>query len=115
MTYRDIVGRLNLNPSTIIFIISLIIRAPLIYTPPRNGLYNGDELTLAFSILDRWLGLPATNLYWPAVPLQLGTFIFFAPNFLLALLTDRSLDKLTHEIFAHYQDPSSIILVLRIF
>src|SRR5262249_25796155 len=48
-------------------------------------------------------------------PLQLGTFIFFAPNFLLALLTDRSLDKLTHEIFAHYQDPSSIILVLRIF
>ena len=108
-------GRINLSASAIIFISGLVIRAPLICIPPSNGLYNVDELTLAFSILDRWLGLPATNLYWPAVPLQLGAFIFFAPEFSVALLTDRSLDKLTHVIFAHYQDPSSIILILRIF
>jgi hypothetical protein len=107
-------GRINLSPSAIIFISGLLIRTPLICLPPSNGLYNLDELVLSFSMLDRWLGLPATNLYWPAVPLQLGAFIFYAPQFTVALLTDRSLDKLTHVIFAHYQDPSSIILLLRI-
>jgi hypothetical protein len=99
----------------IIFIAGLLVRAPLIFIPPSDGLYNVDELALAFSIVDRWLGLPATNLYWPAVPQQLGAFIFFAPEFSTALVTDHSLEKLTHVIFSHYQDPSSIIVVLRIF
>jgi hypothetical protein len=108
-------GRTNLSLSAIIFMSGLLIRAPLICLPPSDGLYNADELVLSLSILDRWLGLPATNLYWPAVPQELGAFLFFAPEFSVALLTDRSLDKLTYVIFTHYQDPSSIILLLRIF
>jgi hypothetical protein len=87
---------------------------PLICIPPSAGLYNVDELALSLSVLDRWLGLPATNLYWPAVPLQLTASIFIAPELVLALLKDRSLGNLTLAIFAHYQDPSSVILMLRI-
>jgi hypothetical protein len=101
-------------PSALIFIFGLIIRTPFILIPPSSGLYNVDELVMSFSVVDHWLGLPATNLYWPAVPLQLWASLFVAPEFSAALLADRSLDKLTHVIFAHYQDPSSVILTLRL-
>jgi hypothetical protein len=108
-------GRLeNFRSSAIIFIIGVVIRAPLILIPPSGGLYNVDELAMSLSVLDRWLGLPATNLCWPAVPLQLAAFLVFAPEFVVAILADHSLDQLAHVIFAHYQDPSSIILVLRV-
>jgi hypothetical protein len=100
--------------SLIIFIVGMAVRVPLDLIAPARGLYNVDELALALIVVDRWLGLPPIDLTWPGIPLQFATFIVFLPKFAWALATDRGLQKLSATIVAHYDDPSSLILTLRL-
>ncbi len=101
--------------ATVILAAGLIIRLPFVLIPPApNGLYNVDELALALSVVDQWLGLPPIDLCWPGIPLRFFTFVAFAPEFLWSLATDRSLLELSHTIFRHYDDPSSLISVMRL-
>jgi len=101
--------------ATVILAAGIIIRLPFVLIPPSSaGLYNVDELALALSVVDQWLGLPPIDLCWPGIPLRFFTFVAFAPEFLWSLATDRSLLELSHTIFRHYDDPSSLILVMRL-
>ena len=99
----------------LIFAVAVLIRIPTIVIPPADGLYNVDEQTLALSVVDRWLGLPPIYLVWPAMLPRFVGMVMFAPQFLWALVSDRSLDKFTQVVFAYYEDPSAIIIALRSF
>jgi Dolichyl-phosphate-mannose-protein mannosyltransferase len=101
--------------ATVILAVGILIRLPFILIPAApNGLNNVDELALALSVVDQWLGLPPIDLCWPGIPLRFFTFVAFAPQFLWSLATDRSLLELSHTIFRHYDDPSSLISVMRL-
>jgi hypothetical protein len=55
--------------ATLIVIGGIAVRLPFVLIPPApSGLYNVDELALALSVVDRWLGLPPINLCWPGIP-----------------------------------------------
>ena len=93
----------------------IAVRLPFVLIPPApTGLYNVDELALALSVVDRWLGLPPINLCWPGLPLQFFTFVGFVPEFLWSIATDRSLTGLSDTIVRHYDNPSSLILTMRL-
>ncbi len=101
--------------AAVILTAGIAVRLPFVLIPPApNGLYTVDELALALSVVDRWLGLPPINLCWPGLPLQLLTFIGFAPEFLWSIATDRSLVGLSDTIVRHYDNPSSLILTMRL-
>jgi hypothetical protein len=98
-----------------IIAVSIAIRLPFVLIPPApSGLNTVDELALALSVVDRWLGLPPINLCWPGLPLQFFTFVVFAPEFLWSIATDRSLVGLSDTVARHYDDPSSLILTMRL-
>ena len=90
------------------------MRLALIALPPKDGLYNEDELILALSSLDHFLGLPPSLLQWPATPLQLVGVLIYVPKFLLSLLSDHSLEYYSRTLFAYYSDPSSVIQTFRV-
>jgi len=101
--------------AAVILAAGVAIRLPFVLIPPApNGLYNVDELALALSVVDQWLGLPPIDLCWPGIPLRFFTFVAFAPEFLWSLATDRSLLELSRTISRHYDDPSSLILAMRL-
>jgi len=98
-----------------IIAVSIAIRLPFVLIPPApSGLNTVDELALALSVVDRWLGLPPINLCWPGLPLQFFTFVVFASEFLWSIATDRSLVGLSDTVARHYDDPSSLILTMRL-
>ncbi len=97
-----------------IFVFGIIVRLIFIVIPPGDGLYNVDELEMSLSVLDRWLGLQATTLAWPAAPLQLIGTIVTSPELGYALLTGRHLDKFANVLFGHYLDPKFVIVSLRV-
>jgi 4-amino-4-deoxy-L-arabinose transferase-like glycosyltransferase len=49
-----------------------------------------------------------------ALPLQFFTFVVFAPEFSWSIATDRSLVGLSDTVARHYDDPSSLILTMRL-
>jgi hypothetical protein len=110
---RSLLSSRSVAVSLIIFAFSIAVRIPFVAIPPDSGLYNVDELRIALSVVDRWLGLPPLNLNWPGMPIRFFSFLIFAPEFLRAAARDRSLDTLGSTIAAHYADPSSVIMSLR--
>ena len=98
----------------IIFVVGFVIRLVLIAFPPKDGLYSEDELILALSSLDHFLGLPPTQLQWPATPLQLIGVLIYVPKFLFSLLFDHSLEHYARTLFGYYSDPSSVIQMFRV-
>jgi hypothetical protein len=103
----------NQRSIALLIIISAAIRLPFLIIPPRDGLYNVDELSLALTTLDRWLGLPSMSLAWPAAPSQMLITLILAPQFLLTLAHDRTLGQYAIHLFALYENPSVIIVTLR--
>ena len=104
----------NARIAWLIFIVSFCIRIPFLAIPPATGLDDVDELILALSVVDRWLGLPPQHLVWPAMLSRfIGTAIM-APQMLWALARDRSLDRYGQALYHFYADPAAIILGLRV-
>jgi Dolichyl-phosphate-mannose-protein mannosyltransferase len=112
---RVLLKRRDIVIATVILAGGIAVRLPFVLVPPSpNGLNNVDELALALSVVDRWLGLPPINLCGPGLPLQFFTFVAFAPEFLWSIATDPSLVRLSDTIARHYDDPSSLILTMRL-
>lgn len=100
-----------------LFLLSLLSRLPLIFSPPTDYYYNLDELSVTYAALDRFLGLPSTLLMLPSSFLQ----FFFLPLFLADMVIRRGLplgstaflSELSLQLSHAYVDPHHTVLLMR--
>ena len=99
------------------FLFSFLLRLPLLLFPPAGFYYSMDELMVAFSAVDRFLGLPPTILMLPSTFLQ----FLFLPVFLvdtvirggLPLNTSAMLSELSVQLSQAYLDPHHVVCLMR--
>lgn len=101
------------HPIVVLFIISLAIRLPWLALPPRDGVYDGDELNLVLTVLDHWLGLPSTVLQWPGTPLQILGALLIYPILMWRVIGDASLGHLLQTLVSWYEHPAPLIILFR--
>jgi len=100
------------------YLLILSSRLPFLLTPPTGHLYHRDELELALSSVDRFLGVPSTSLAWPGSTLQL----LFLPLFMMDFIWHTGLPPSLHEAaegFARwlartYTEPWHSVTLLRL-
>lgn len=113
-------GRSGLSARTLfaaMFLFCFLVRLPLLIFPPAGFYYSMDELMVAFSAVDRFLGLPPTILMLPSTFLQ----FLFLPVFLvdmvirggLPLNTSALLSELSVQLSQAYLNPHHPVLLMR--
>ena len=113
-------GKSGLRPRTLfaaMFLLCFLLRLPLLLFPPAGFYYSMDELMVAFSAVDRFLGLPPTILMLPSTFLQ----FLFLPVFLvdmvirrgLPLNTSALLSELSVQLSQAYLNPHHPVFLMR--
>ena len=113
-------GKSRLRPWTLfaaMFLFCLLLRLPLLLFPPAGFYYSMDELMVAFSAVDRFLGLPPTILMLPSTFLQfLFIPVFLADMFVrggLPLNTGALLSELSVQLSQAYLNPHHAVFLMR--